>query len=177
MFWLSPTLGSFNYNFETQRTCYKSVHIMEGSYSQVSTSCRGHIHKSVHIMHTCRGHIHKSVHIMQGSYSQKCPHHAGVIFTKVSTSCTHAGVIFTNVSTSCRGHIHKSYARSWMCRCGDLWSSVRMLILGLSPSCSEGQEKYLRELSITPVGYFTGAIKNHSRAVSHRNYFPRLALL
>jgi hypothetical protein len=27
---------------------------------------------------------------------------------------------------------------------------------------SEGQEKYLRELSITPVGYFTGAIKNHS---------------
>jgi hypothetical protein len=29
---------------------------------------------------------------------------------------------------------------------------------------SEGQEKYLRELSITPVGYFTGAIKNHSRA-------------
>jgi hypothetical protein len=53
---------------------------------------------------------------------------------------------------------------------------------------SEGQEKYLRELSITPVGYFTGAIKNHSRVVSHRNYFaryfrgtgmifPRLALL
>jgi hypothetical protein len=37
--------------------------------------------------------------------------------------------------------------------------------------CSEGQEKYLRELSITPVGYFTGAIKNHSRVVSHRNYF------
>jgi hypothetical protein len=36
---------------------------------------------------------------------------------------------------------------------------------------SEGQEKYLRELSITPVGYFTGAIKNHSHAVSHRNYF------
>jgi hypothetical protein len=36
---------------------------------------------------------------------------------------------------------------------------------------SEGQEKYLRELSITPVGYFTGAIKNHSRAVSHMNYF------
>jgi hypothetical protein len=28
---------------------------------------------------------------------------------------------------------------------------------------SEGQEN-LRELSITPVGYFTGAIKNHSRA-------------
>jgi hypothetical protein len=38
------------------------------------------------------------------------------------------------------------------------------------PQHSEGQEKYLRELSITPVGYFTGAIKNHSRAVSHRNY-------
>jgi hypothetical protein len=36
---------------------------------------------------------------------------------------------------------------------------------------SEGQEKYLRELSVTPVGYFTGAIKIHSRAVSHRNYF------
>jgi hypothetical protein len=36
---------------------------------------------------------------------------------------------------------------------------------------SEGQEKYLRELSITPVGYFTGAIKNHSCAVSHRHYF------
>jgi hypothetical protein len=28
-----------------------------------------------------------------------------------------------------------------------------------------------RELSITPVGYFTGAIINHSRAVSYRNYF------
>jgi hypothetical protein len=59
---------------------------------------------------------------------------------------------------------------------------------------SGGQEKYLRELSITPVGYFIGAIKNHSCAVSHRNYlvfcmakmryfrgtgiiFPRLALL
>jgi hypothetical protein len=41
-------------------------------------------------------------------------------------------------------------------------------IIGLD---SEGQEKYFRELSITPVGYFTGAIKNHSRAVSHRNYF------
>jgi hypothetical protein len=38
------------------------------------------------------------------------------------------------------------------------------------PRHSEGQDKYLRELSITPVGYFTGAIKNHSRAVS-RNYF------
>jgi hypothetical protein len=38
-------------------------------------------------------------------------------------------------------------------------------------NASEGQEKYLRELSITPVGYFTGATKNHSRAVSHRNYF------
>jgi hypothetical protein len=36
---------------------------------------------------------------------------------------------------------------------------------------SEGQEKYLREPSITPVGYFTGAIENHSRVVSHRNYF------
>jgi hypothetical protein len=41
------------------------------------------------------------------------------------------------------------------------------------PVCmfSDGQEKELRELSITPVGYFTGAIKNHSCAVSHRNYF------
>jgi hypothetical protein len=38
---------------------------------------------------------------------------------------------------------------------------------GIKWLCSEGQEKYLRELSITPVGYFTGAIKNHSRAVSH----------
>jgi hypothetical protein len=37
--------------------------------------------------------------------------------------------------------------------------------------CSEVQEKYLRDLSITPVGNFTGTIKNHSRAVSHRNYF------
>jgi hypothetical protein len=46
---------------------------------------------------------------------------------------------------------------------------------------SEGHEKYLREISITPVGYFTGAItpvgyftgaiKNHLCAVSHRNYF------
>jgi hypothetical protein len=35
---------------------------------------------------------------------------------------------------------------------------------------SEGQEKYLREPSITPVGYFTEAIKNNSRAVSHRDY-------
>jgi hypothetical protein len=51
-------------------------------------------------------------------------------------------------------------------------------------------EILIRELSITPVGYFTGAI-HHSRAVSHSNYFawrkwyfkgtgmifPRLALL
>jgi hypothetical protein len=29
-------------------------------------------------------------------------------------------------------------------------------------SCSECQEKYLRELSITPVGYFTGVIKKKS---------------
>jgi hypothetical protein len=36
---------------------------------------------------------------------------------------------------------------------------------------SEAQEKYLRELLITPVGYFTGAMKNHSRAVSRKNYF------
>jgi hypothetical protein len=36
---------------------------------------------------------------------------------------------------------------------------------------SEGQEKYLLELSITPVGYFTGAIENHSHGVSHGNYF------
>jgi hypothetical protein len=41
----------------------------------------------------------------------------------------------------------------------------------LTCNISEGQEKYLRELSITPVVNFTGAIKNHSRAVSHRNYF------
>jgi hypothetical protein len=33
-------------------------------------------------------------------------------------------------------------------------------IFSLSSLPSEGQEKYLRELSITPVGtYFTGAIK------------------
>jgi hypothetical protein len=38
-------------------------------------------------------------------------------------------------------------------------------------TCSEGQEKYLREISITPVGYFMGAIKNHSCGMSHRNYF------
>jgi hypothetical protein len=41
----------------------------------------------------------------------------------------------------------------------------------MATRCSERQEKYLRELSITPVGYFTGAIQNHSSAVSHRNYF------
>jgi hypothetical protein len=34
---------------------------------------------------------------------------------------------------------------------------------------SECQEKYLWELSITPVGYFTGAI-NHSRGVLHGSY-------
>jgi hypothetical protein len=57
-------------------------------------------------------------------------------------------------------------------------------------STSEVQEKYLRELSITPVWYFTGVIKNHSRVVTgtilhvenevfqrNRNDFPRLALL
>jgi hypothetical protein len=55
---------------------------------------------------------------------------------------------------------------------------------------SEGQEKYLPEPSITPVGYFTGAIKNHSRVpqelfcMAKMRYFrateiifPRLALL
>jgi hypothetical protein len=42
---------------------------------------------------------------------------------------------------------------------------------------------FSRELSITPMGYFTGAIENHSCGVSHGNYFawrvifPRLALL
>jgi hypothetical protein len=49
-----------------------------------------------------------------------------------------------------------------------------------SPIPSEGQEKYLQELSITPK-YFTGAIKNHSRAVRYFRgtgmIFPRLALL
>jgi hypothetical protein len=52
-------------------------------------------------------------------------------------------------------------------KCGESWPSKNNII----SSISEGQEKYLRELSITPVGYFTGAINNHSHAVSHRNYF------
>jgi hypothetical protein len=44
---------------------------------------------------------------------------------------------------------------------------------------SEGQEKYLRELSNTPVGYFTGAIKknilNGANKVfqSNRSDFPQ----
>jgi hypothetical protein len=56
---------------------------------------------------------------------------------------------------------------------------------------SEGREKYVRELSVTPVGYFTGAIENSSRGVSPWDFcmakmryfgatgmiFPRLALL
>jgi hypothetical protein len=37
--------------------------------------------------------------------------------------------------------------------------------------CSEDQEKYLRELSITPVGYFTGAIKKSLLCGVPRNYF------
>jgi hypothetical protein len=48
---------------------------------------------------------------------------------------------------------------------------VMFLFVAPHKNNSEGQEKYLRELSITPVGYITGAIKNHSRAVSHRIYF------
>jgi hypothetical protein len=36
-------------------------------------------------------------------------------------------------------------------------------------SFSEGQEKYVWELSVTPVGYFTGAI-SHSRGVLHGSY-------
>jgi hypothetical protein len=32
---------------------------------------------------------------------------------------------------------------------------------------SESQEKYLRELSISPVGYFTGAIKNPTQTILH----------
>jgi hypothetical protein len=63
-------------------------------------------------------------------------------------------------------------------------------ILLKSIMSSEGQEKYLRELSITPVGYFTGAIKNHSCACPtgtilhgedevfqrNRNDFPKVSL-
>jgi hypothetical protein len=49
-----------------------------------------------------------------------------------------------------------------------LFSRVEGSRFGLVKSKgSEGQEKYLWEQSITPVRYFTGAIKNHSRAVSH----------
>jgi hypothetical protein len=36
---------------------------------------------------------------------------------------------------------------------------------------SVGQEKYVRELSVTPMGYLTGAIDNRSCGVSHRDYF------
>jgi hypothetical protein len=32
------------------------------------------------------------------------------------------------------------------------------------------QEKYIRELSVTPVEYSTGAIENHSCGVSNRDY-------
>jgi hypothetical protein len=61
-----------------------------------------------------------------------------------------------------------------------IWEFLRNIFVQMTAISSEGQEKYLRELSITPVGYFTGAITNHSRAVSHsenevfqrnRNYF------
>jgi hypothetical protein len=48
--------------------------------------------------------------------------------------------------------------------------------------CSEGQEKYFHELSsITPVGYFTGVIKNHSVLPCdevfqrNRNDFPNVS--
>jgi hypothetical protein len=49
---------------------------------------------------------------------------------------------------------------------------------------SEGQEKYLRELSITHVGYFTGAIKIPTGTILHgenevfqrnRNDFPKVS--
>jgi hypothetical protein len=36
---------------------------------------------------------------------------------------------------------------------------------------SEGREKYVRELWVTSVGYFTGAIGNRSRGVPHGDYF------
>jgi hypothetical protein len=38
----------------------------------------------------------------------------------------------------------------------------------MSTTVSEGQEKYFWELSIIPVGYFTGAIKNHCRDFAWR---------
>jgi hypothetical protein len=51
--------------------------------------------------------------------------------------------------------------------------TMKLIIL-----CSEGQEKYLREPSITPVGYFAGVLKNHSRAMRYFRgmIFPMLAL-
>jgi hypothetical protein len=51
------------------------------------------------------------------------------------------------------------------------------------PVCSACQEKYPRELSVTPVGYFTGAIKKLFCMAKIRYFratgviFPRLALL
>jgi hypothetical protein len=44
-------------------------------------------------------------------------------------------------------------------------------------TCSEGQEKYIRELSITPVGYFTGTILHGENEVfqRNRNDFPKVS--
>jgi hypothetical protein len=39
----------------------------------------------------------------------------------------------------------------------------------------EGQEKYVWELSVTPMGYFTGAIENRSCGVSHGDYHDYFA--
>jgi hypothetical protein len=60
-----------------------------------------------------------------------------------------------------KGELKKKQLKSWkILSIGELCRTTS--------SCwkiSEGQEKYLRELSITPVGYF-----NHSRGVLHGSY-------
>jgi hypothetical protein len=60
------------------------------------------------------------------------------------------------------------------------------LAVEMVANTSEGQEKYLRELSITPVGYFTGAIKKSlpcgvpqeqfcMAKMRNRNDFPKVS--
>jgi hypothetical protein len=41
----------------------------------------------------------------------------------------------------------------------DTWQLLRFLVISGLVYNSKSQEKYLQELSITPMGYFTGAIK------------------
>jgi uncharacterized protein (DUF1015 family) len=61
------------------------------------------------------------------------------------------------------------YSRVYQIIVGE-WTAKEKLFLPLVYQCMSG-EISTGVISHSPVGYFTGAIKNHSRGVSHGNYF------